>query len=451
MKPLQPRILSALILTAGMLASAAALAALTAAEAERLGKDLTPVGAERAGNKDGSIPAWDGGLTKPPAGWTPEQGYVDPFPNDKPRFTITAQNLDQYKDRLSPGLIELLKKYPNFKMPVYESRRTAAFPAHVYEKAKSQATKVTLDGNSIKNLGGSTVPFPIPRTGQEAIQNHTVRYQGGGFDRTYHWFPVRPNGDSYKVGFREYRVWDQNFDQSVENRMASFLAFFTNPPTLEGTIYLVHEPIDQVKESRQAWIYNAGQRRVRRAPDLAYDNVADGTEGIRVTDQYDAYNGALDRYEWKLIGKKEIYVPYNAYKLNDKKVKYSDIIQKNTINADLVRYEPHRVWVVEGTLRPNAKHIYGKRTFYLDEDSWSVLIEEAYDTRGNLWRVGVHPLIQTYDALVPFYSANVWHDLSNGNYLVAGLENEVKQPIKWGVKAKMSEFNPDALRRVGIR
>lgn len=451
MKTIHQRILSALILTAGVFASTSVSAAITAAEADRLGKDLTPVGAERTASADGMIPAWDGGLTKAPAGWNRDQGYVDPFPDDKPKVTITAQNLDQYKDKLAPGVVELLRKYPNFKIPVYDARRTAGYPAEVNDKVKAQATKATLDGYSVTDLGGSTVPFPIPKNGQEAIQNHMVRFLGGGFDRHYHWFPVRANGDSYKVGFREYRIWDENFDQHVDNRLFSFLGFFTNPPTLEGTVYLVHEPIDQVKESREAWIYNAGQRRVRRAPNLAYDNVADGTEGMRVTDQYDAYNGALDRYDWTLVGKKELYVPYNAYRLGDKKLKYSDILQKNTVNADLMRYEPHRVWVIEGVLKPTARHIYGKRTFYLDEDSWTVLMEEAYDTRGNLWRVGVHPVIQYYDVSVPYYAANIIHDLSNGNYIVSALTNEVKEPIKWGVKAKMSEFNPDALRRVGIR
>ena len=73
-----------------------------------------------------------------------------------------------------------------------------------------------------------------------------------------------------------------------------------------------------MKQTRSAWIYNAGQRRVRRAPDLAYDNFNDGTEGMRTSDQFDAWNGAPDRYDWKLVGKKEIYVPYNAYKLADK-------------------------------------------------------------------------------------------------------------------------------------
>jgi len=424
---------------------------LTEAEAARLGQDLTPVGAERAGNSDGTIPAWTGGLTAEPAGWKPEMGYIDPFPDDKILFTITGQNADQYKDKLTPGLLALLKKYPNFKMPVYPTRRTAAYPKDVTDRAKAESTTIELQGFGVTGRIRSTIPFPIPKSGLEAIWNHNLRYLGGGVDRTYNAFPVRSNGDYYKVGYHELRIYNENLDQPQPNRLGDFLLAFTAPATLEGTVYLVLEPVDQVKESRAAWIYNAGQRRVRRAPDLAYDSVQDGTEGMRVTDQYDVWNGAPDRYDWKLAGKREIYIGYNAYKLSDKKLKYKDIIGKNTIRADLMRYELHRVWVIEADLKPTSKHIYGKRTFYLDEDSWTVALEDAYDTRKELWRIGVHPIIQFYDALVPWHRASLWHDLTNGAVLVANLDNEIKAPWLFNQHGKNADFSPEALRRTGIK
>jgi hypothetical protein len=168
-----------------------------------------------------------------------------------------------------------------------------------------------------------------------------------------------------------------------------------------------------------------------------------------VTDQVDAYNGAPDRYEWKLAGKRERYVPYNVYKLSDKSLKYKDIIGKHTISADLVRYELHRVWVVEGTLKPGQRHIYAKRTFYLDEDSWSVLSEDAYDGRGGLWRVALHGLMQFYDAQVPWYRFGVVHDLNSGGYIVGGFDNEIREPIEFNVKGRIGDFQADALRRLG--
>jgi hypothetical protein len=285
----------------------------------------------------------------------------------------------------------------------------------------------------------------------EAIWNHTMRYLGGGISRDYNSFPVRANGDYYKIGVHEYRIFNQNMDPPQDNLLLGFLSFFTSPATLEGTVFLVHEPVDQVKQSRSAWIYNAGQRRVRRAPDLAYDNVNDGTEGLRTTDQFDAYNGAPDRYDWKIVGKREVYVPYNSYKLADKSLKYKDMIQKNTANADLLRYELHRVWEIEANLKAGSKHVYGKRVFFLDEDSWSVLYEDAYDTRKQLWRVSMFPMIQFYDAKVPWYRANIWHDLNNGGYLFSNVDNEIKTPWKFGEKGKWADFQPDSLRRIGTK
>jgi len=446
------KILASAIAAVGLVAMAGpAFAKLSDAEIARLGADLTPMGAEKAGNKDGTIPAWSGGLCAPPSGWSADKGYSDPFANDTPKFTITKDNVAQYKDKLTEGTLALLNKFDSFKMPVYETRRTACYPDSVYGEVKSLANAIELNGFGITG-GRSPVPFPIPKNGLEAMWNHQQRYLGGGLDREYHSFPVRSNGDFYKIGAHEYRIFNPNLDQPQDNLLLAFLSYFTAPATLEGTVFLVHEPLDQVKQVRAAWIYNAGQRRVRRAPDLSYDNITDGTEGMRTADQFDAWNGAPDRYDWKLVGKKEIYIPYNAYKLSDKKLRYKeDIVFPNTPNADLMRYELHRVWQVEANLKSGTKHIYGKRVFYLDEDTWTVVYEDVYDTRKQLWRVGVHPMIQFYDAKVPWYRANIWHDLSNGNYYLANLDNEVKQPWKFGEKGKWADFQPDALRRIGTK
>jgi hypothetical protein len=357
--------------------------------------------------------------------------------------------VDAYRERLTPGLIALLTRYPNFRLPVYRTRRTAAYPKEVTDRAAAQASAVRLVDGGVRNLGGPTIPFPDPKNGLEAVWNHLLRYVGGGIERTFDAFSVRPNGDYLKIGFHDLRVYDANFDETMSNRLFSYLGYFVSPADLAGTIYLVHEPIDQTKDSRKAWIYNAGQRRVRRAPDLAYDNVQNGSDGLAVVDQYDGYNGSPDRYDWTLLGKREVYVPYNCYRMGDKALKYDQVIQKGTISADFMRYELHRVWVVEAKLKPGQSHVYARRVFYLDEDSWSVLLSDAYDSKGNLWRAGLHCLVQYYDSIVPWYRLEVWHDLSNGAYVLSGLDNGYKGGWRFGARGRMADFQPDALRRLG--
>jgi hypothetical protein len=434
-----------------MFGASTAMAEMSAADLDRLGKDLTPTGAIKAGNKEGTIPSWEGGLTKPPAAWTPEMGYIDPFKDEKPLFTITAQNAEQYKDKLSAGMIAMMKKYPSFVMHVYPTHRTFANPQEVYAATKAKAGKVKLTGLGIENYSSPGVPFPVPKNGVEAIYNHTQRHYGG-FSDCRDWLPVRGNGDYYRVGFCETWIEDQNMDVRQDNRRFSWFGTYDAPATLVGTNYTLLEPIDYTKETRQAWIYNAGQRRVRRAPDLAYDNIDDGTEGMRTTDDYIGFSGALDRFDWTLVGKKELYIPYNAYKSMDPRLKYKDMLDKGSLKSDLQRYELHRVWVVEATLKPGMSHVVAKRTLYLDEDSHAIVLADGYDGRGNLWRVYSYPLVQAYDGGVMIQSPQIVSDLSNGNYMVTGLVNERKQPAyTWNQKGKAVDFQIDAMRRRGTR
>ena len=397
-------------------------AAPTAASIEK-----TPVGADAHGNADGSIPPWLGGMTSPPPGWQPAQGYIDPFSAEKPLYTLTAANAAEHRDQLTPGLLSLLAANPAFRMPVYPSHRTAAYRATRHRP----------------------VPYPEPATGLQAISNHLLRELGGGVERNFDAFVMHDKGEMIRIGFHDQRIYDENFDQSMPGRLFSYIGYFTSPEDLVGTIYLVHEPDPLGPEDRKAWIYNAGQRRVRRAPDLAYDNVQNGSDGLAVVDQYDGYNGRPDLYDWQLVGKKELLVPYNDYAIGDKRVPYSQVLRRGSPNPDLLRFELHRVWVVEARLKPGHAHVYARRTFYLDEDSWSVLISEAWDSRGQLWRVGLHSLVEFYDAQVPWYRFEVWFDLTNNSYVLTGLDNESKAPWKFGVHGRMVDFQPDALRRAG--
>ena len=418
--------------------SIAALAALisfgteakvSADEAAKLGKTLTPIGAEKAANKEGTIPAWDGGLTKAPGCYKPGGRYCDPFADDKPLFTITKANVEQYKSKLSVGQVELLKKYDTYKMNVYPTKRSFANPQFIYDATAKNAVNAELGGNGeALNNAVTGIPFPIPKTGFEVIWNHKVRYRDLALVRWNNQFAVTTSGDYNQTKIREDVKFTYSKDgvtpESLNNVIFYFMQVVTSPPRLAGTITLVHETMDQIKEARRAWQYNPGQRRIRRAPSVAYDNPGTGADGLRTNDQTDTFNGAMDRYDWKLVGKKEMFVPANSYLLHSDKYKYKDIIKKSHMNQDVVRYELRRVWIVESTLRKGTTHIYKKRNFFVDEDGYQIRVVDIYDARDTLWRFQESHNLQAYDKSFEAPAAETVYDLQSGRYLAQALNNE---------------------------
>lgn len=436
-----------------------ALAAISEAEIASLGTTLTPVGAEKAGNADGSIPAWDGGLAGHPDYRAGDDGRpVNPFKDDKPLFVIDASNYKDYGDKITEAHKALFEKYPEtFKMPIYQSRRTASMPQEVYDAAKLNASNAKLsdNGNNVENHK-IAVPFPIPKTGVEPVWNHVMRYRGGSVQRYFTQAVVQENGNFMAVEMEDQFVFPEYFkgglDPKVDdNRLFYYIQAVKSPARLSGNILLVHETIDQVEEPRLAWIYNAGQRRVRRAPQVSYDGPGTASDGLRTSDNFDLYNGAPDRYDWKLIGKSEKYIAYNSYNLMDPELKYSDIIKPGHMNSELTRYELHRVWQVEATLKEGKKHLYARRVFNIDEDTWQIATAEQYDGRGELWRVSESYHVQFPQANAPWYAAEAIHDLVARRYLVIGLSNEESEIIDFGYKAKRKDFTSGALRRAGKR
>jgi len=408
-----------------------AAAKVSQAEADKLKTTLTPMGGERAANKDGSIPAWSGGLTTAPGCFKGEGTRLcDPFPDDKPLYTVTAQNVAQYKDKLSAGQQKMFAKFADtYKLNVYPTRRTAAYPGFVDETTYQNALKAELGGGGEALVNAITgIPFPIPKSGVEPVWNHKTRYRGQGARRWNNQAAVTTSGDFNLVKIRE----DIRFTysqkgatpESLQNVIIYFLQVVTQPPRLAGQITLVHETMDQVKEPRRAWQYNPGQRRLRRAPNVGYDNPGTGSDNLRTNDQTDTFNGATDRYTWKIVGKKEMLVPYNSYVVHSDKYKYKDIVRKGHINQELPRYELHRVWVVEGSLKPGTSHIYAKRVFFLDEDSWQIVLVDIYDRRGELWRwQEAHP-VQAYHKPFLTSAMETIYDLQSGRYLAQAMNNE---------------------------
>ncbi len=426
-------------------------------EAARLGgPELTPVGAERAGNADGTIPAWDGGITELPAGYSPGDRLIDPFPEDEPLFTITAANMEEHADKLSPGQIAMFKRYPDtFRMRIFPTRRSARLPDSEYPLVKEAAmnTELAAGGNGLLNFKAG-VPFPIPGSGVEVIWNHIARYRNeSGLKRRYTQIPVQANGSFAEVLFEDESIPASRMPgNEYPNRLFVFIQRVLAPARLEGDVLLVHENIDQVKEPRKAWVYNAGQRRVRLAPNIAYDGPGTASDGLRTADDLDMFNGSPDRYEWELLGKREMYIPYNSYDLRRGDLSYDDLVNAGHMNPDYLRYELHRVWVVDSKLREGARHIYARRTFYVDEDSWQISLIDHYDGRGELWKMKEGHFIMHYQVQVPWLAAESLHDLVSGRFVVIGLDNEEQgYQYDFDYKGSFRNFTPSALRRAGRR
>ncbi|WP_428310134.1 DUF1329 domain-containing protein [Hydrocarboniphaga sp.] len=417
-------------------------AAPSAADVARLGKDLTPSGATRAGNADGSIPVWSGAaaFTEAQRSMTRAQledirknrpAELENFAGvgaDKPLYTVDKSNMAKYADKLSAGQKAMLEMYPDYKLNVYRSVRGSFFPAQIDAATAANATRATLSGTD--GLKGAQIgfPFPIPGNGAEVIWNHKLKFRGTALRRFNNQAIVKPDG-SYTLSklTEDVKFKYANFRQppAADNKLLFyFLATILSPARVAGQLTLVHESMGTEGGGRSAWIYNPGIGRTNRAPDVGYDNPSVGSDGEQFNDQVDVFNGALDRYDWKLLGRREMLIAYNSYRLNSPRHKYDELIRPHHLNSELTRYELHRVWVVEATLRAGTRHSLARRTFYLDEDSWSIAAVDGYDAQGKLWKVQEAHLM-TYPFLpTTTGSPEVIYDLRSGRYFVTAMSNE---------------------------
>jgi len=434
------------------LAAGAAQAAVTAEEAKQLGSSLTPVGAEMAGNKDGSIPKYSGGITTPPAPYKKGDGLLpDPYADDKPLYSVDAKNLAQYAGKLTEGTQALLKRYPTFRVDVYPTHRSVAFPKYVLDDTVGCATtaKTTNNGQSLEGcLAG--YPFPIPKSGAEAMWNHLVRFNGEAYKLKFRTFTVNGGHATMAAegnGVQQYPYWSPA--KSGTDTFLRIKSVYTGPARRAGEQILVVDPMSYAEHGRRAWQYLPGQRRVKLAPDIAFDTPNPGTAGATTWDDTFLFNGSLERYDWKLVGKKEMLVPYNDYKLMFG-TSQDELLKPDHLNPAAVRWELHRVWVVEGTLLPSKRHIYSKRTFYLDEDSWAALASDEYDARGALYRVGFAYETPRYDVPAPYSDTYSHYDLVSGIYTLVVWPGATEGVLP-AEPLPDREWTADALAGAGIR
>lgn len=443
--------LAALVLATGT--TLAAQAAATPDEIKSLGTTLTGVGAEKAGNKEGTIPAYTGGLTSLPAGYKAGDGIrPDPFAADKPRLSIDARNMAAHADKLTEGTKALLQKYPSFRVDVYPTHRSVAFPKAVLDNtARTAATaKTSNEGRSIDGAHAG-FPFPLPKNGYEAMWNHLLRFNGQSYESKYRNLNVDASGRATLategVSMQEYPFWDPA--KAGTDTFWRIKLTYTAPARRAGEAMMLVDPLDSGSKERRAWSYLPGQRRVKVAPDLSHDTPNPGTAGATTFDDTFIFNGSMDRFDFSLVGKKEMIVPYNTYQAVYQ-AKQDDLLKPNHLNPDLVRWELHRVWVVEAKLRDGKRHVYSRRTFYLDEDSWAALASDNYDARGQLYRAGFAYMAPSYDLPAPYTDMFGHYDLVARVYSLTGFIAETGG-LRHGKPRADREWTADALAGAGVR
>jgi len=443
------------ILIASLAIAPAALAGVSAEDANKLKTTLTPLGGERAGNKDGTIPPWEGGLTKPTPGYKNGDPRPDPFPGEKPSFAISAKNMAQYDAKLTDGVKALLKKYPDFRLDVYPTHRTAAAPQYVYDNTFKNATRAKLSegGHGTEGAYGG-IPFPIPKDANEVIQNFRLSWIGHYTDAQVRVWVVTADGKRSMAsgGVQTYRRQYYAPDDSLDkldgyHTLLKFVA--TEPGSKAGEAILVHDNLN-ASAQRSVWQYLVGQRRVRKAPSVGYDTPDSVTSGIGLFDEAFMLLGPIDKHDLKLVGKKEIYVPYNNNRAATAKV--AELVTPNTLNPSQVRWELHRVWEVEATLQAGKRHVVPKRKYYIDEDSWQILLVDGWDGKGDLWRIS-YTLTLTAPDLPALLGNVMWggYDLQSGAYFLNMASNELPTQYKTVPPIPKSAFSPEALANEGTR
>jgi len=435
-----------------------AFGAVSADEASKLGGPvLTPMGAEKAGNKDGSIPAWTGVPIPAPKGFKPGSGiYVDPFADEKPLFSINAKNMNQYSDKLAEGVKVMMKRYPDYRIDVYPSHRTMVFPQWFYDATKKNATVCEMgkDGLVLKGKGcHGGAPFPIPKTGLDLYWNHVLIFNApesiaGDFES----YNINSNG---KVSLSSAGLYVGDFiwqDPTREDdwRSINWKIKSTGPARRFGEGMVVTYPVDYEKRAMTVWQYLPGQRRVRLAPDVCCDTPSSSTGGASTYDDSGIFTGNPERFTWKIIGKKEMYIPNNNYKFIYYRGDVNKSLLPHYINPDMVRWELQRVWVVEATLKPGKRHVYSKRIFYAFEDNWGFALGDHYDKHNALYRMTVAYQAYSYDVQAMFKDCLTYYDLIANAYAIYAWPR-LPGGIQYLKFHPESFFSPDALAGTGLR
>lgn len=447
------------VLVAGWLTIAPAMmahAGVSAQESDALHKSLTPLGAERAGNREGTIPSWTGGYTSVPAGWHAGDARPDPFAAEKPVLTITAANMAAYADKLPEGAKLLFKRFPDYRMEVFASHRTAAAPQWMYDNTYRNALRAHAAPEGIvfgvEGAAGG-IPFPIPKNAPEAVWNHLLAFWGPARELHLKTFVASGNAIDMTSSYNEIADFPYYYPNATPESYGGYyfktLHRQDGPPASVGEGYLDWQPINTRRYDFAAWRLLPGERRVRRGPALSYDTPDPEASGFESLDEYYIFFGGLDRYDWKILGKKEMYVPYNDNRFYALPTK--QIMGPNHANPDAIRYELHRVWVIDATLAAGKHHVVPHRRLYLDEDTWFAVYSDSWDDKGNLWKFGQGTPYLMPDVPAVILGSQFIYDFDVGGYMLGFAFNNEPGQYRITAPHAPATFTPESMAAHAVR
>lgn len=421
----------------GLLAGAGLVAPyLAKADTAQLDAMLTPLGAERAGNADGSIPAWDGGLSG--AALAAETPVVpDLFAGERPLYVVNQDNMQQYAALLSDGTQRMVERAA-MSLHVYQTRRTAAAPQYVYDNTARNMTRAQLDpkGGRLGFTGAvGGAPFPVIDTadavagGAQLIWNHLTAWNGASMRTAFMLHHAMRKGKLSLANGRMVRALYPYYQPDIS--LDEFVGYYSKFHTYDyavaspaaqaadtGVETIVWHSTDMSMHPDIVWTLLSSQGRVRKAPTEQYGAPNAAVNGIGNLDENAVFSGNPSQYDWRYIGKQEMLVPYNC---NGMRVApAAALVQPGFPNPDLVRWEKHRVWVVEAVLRPEMSNVNARRRLYIDEDTWHAVLGESYDSSGNMVKA-----YAMYNECVPslpgvIRQADAVFDLQTGDYALSG-------------------------------
>ena len=266
---------------------------------------------------------------------------------------ISYDNIDAYRHKLSQGQLQYLDLNREKYFVISENKLFSPI------------------------VNQSFVPYKKPSSGEEVMWNHLKRYRGVSLKRAEN-EEVHLTGQEVSskvmVEENEYHYKDANkYHMSMWN--------ITEPQSRRREVVLRHHYVVQEGvEVDGSWQYLPSTRRVRRAPQISYDYILAGKEPgsetddkttrkvvVKTVDSHDMFNGPLDKYKWNILEDREIYIPVTKiYPDDGADAKYD------------LKVNLKRVLVVQGVLKEGQEHIFGKRKYYIEPDTWQIIMGEAY-------------------------------------------------------------------------